>query len=98
MNVMPPPGQTNTGAPPAVTVVKAWRTDRVSRTGVFGPPRAHRAAGARHEQHGRERRLAILADALDGLAQVLGQLGLDGTQRLVEPIERVLLPRCRDHQ
>src|SRR6202042_1484946 len=38
MNVMPPPGQTNTGAPPAVTVVSACRTERVSRTGFSVTP------------------------------------------------------------
>src|ERR1700739_5068078 len=38
MNVIPPPGQIYTGAPPRVTRVKLFRTERVSFTGFSVTP------------------------------------------------------------
>ena len=63
MKVMPPPGQTCTGAPPAVTRVSASLMERVEPHRVLGHARAQGAARARHEEHGAERGLAVLGDA-----------------------------------
>ena len=66
--------------------------------GILRHAGAQRTSGARHEEDRAERRLAVLADALDRFAQVFGQLRLDRAQILVEPIESVLLAGRRDHQ
>ena len=95
---MPPPGQSQTGAPPQVTRVSAALTERVSPTGFLGDAGPERTARPAREQHRAQRGLAVLRDALDRAAQRLGELRRMRHQRLVELEVGPLLAGRRHHQ
>ena len=98
MNVMPPPGQTMTGAPPAVTVVSACRTERVSRTGFsVTPARSEPPAPAMNRTEQSAGSQFSLMRSTDS-RKASGSSASIGRRCLVEPVEGVLLAGGRDHQ
>ena len=98
MKVMPPPGQTQTGAPPLVTRVSASLTERVSRTGLrVTPARSEPPAPAMNStEHSAGSQFSRIS------ATVSGEIGRHRRrhrpQRLVEHEVGGVLAGGADHQ
>jgi hypothetical protein len=74
------------------------RTERVNRTGFTVTPARRLPPRTAHEQHGAERRFAILGDPVDRYGKLCRHIGRNRFQVIIQNVISLILARGADHQ